>query len=278
VKYSAMTGQQAWVALCVALGTSLISGGIAGFSGEAIAQSRAERISLALPAVIQITPGAEASFSIQIKPANAVPRRAIVLIRGLPSTVTLSEGRLFESGVWGVPAADIDKLKIVSDSGQIESQDISLSVVAIDGTLLAEAQSSLVASLPVGKVGRAGPDDATLYTAAPAQAVRPEELSIVKRMTSQQSEQLFSIVKKGNEQMAVGNVSAARLLYRHAAESGLPAGALALAASYDEEQLRQHRVKGGVQADMKQAQYWYEKAGELGSAEARERLQRLGVR
>jgi hypothetical protein len=282
VKHSAVRGQRAWVALCVALGTPLVCGAMAGSVGVAVAQARAEAVSVALPPVIQIAPGSETSFAIQVKPANAVPRRAIVLIRGLPSTVTLSEGRLFESGVWGVPAADIDKLKIVSDSAQIERQDISISLVAIDGTLLAEARSSVVTSSPNARaaaVGRAGPDDSTIYTAAPAQPdPRAEGLGSAVRLSSEQSAQLFSIVRKGDEQMAVGNVSAARLLYRHAAESGLAAGALALAASFDEQELRQRRVKGGVQADAKQAQFWYEKARELGSPEARERLQKLGAR
>lgn len=278
VKHSAMTGRRVRLALCVALGTSLVSGAIAGFTGEAMAQAGADTLSVAMPPVVQITPGAESSLAIQIKPAAALPRRAIVLIRGLPNTVTLSEGRLFESGVWGVPAADIDKLRIVSDSSPIGRQDITVSVVAIDGTLLGEGQSSLVSASSTGRTGRAGPDDATLYTAAPAGEPRADALRPGWGITPAQSEQLFAIVRKGDEQMAVGNVSAARLLYRHAAESGLAAAALALAASYDEQELRKHRVKGGVQADPKQAQFWYEKARELGAPEARERLQRLGSR
>jgi hypothetical protein len=252
---------------------------MAGSVGGAMTQARAEAVSVALPPVVQIAPGSETAFAIQVRPAGAVPRRAIVLIRGLPSTVTLSEGRLFESGVWGVPAADIDKLKIVADSGQIERQDISISVVAIDGTLLAEARSSVVTASPGARAAsRAGPDESTIYTAAPAQDPKADEPGPARRLTPEQSAQLLSIVRKGDEQMAVGNVSAARLLYRHAAESGLAAGAMALAGSFDEEELRRHRVKGGVQSDPKQAQYWYEKARELGSPEARERLQKLGAR
>jgi len=273
-------GKQTKAALCVALGLSLIGGVIsAGLSSAARAQGAAEALNLSAPPAFQLAPSAETALPIQLTPSSAIPRRAIVLIRGLPSTVALSEGRLFESGVWGVQAADLGRLKISASSASSGRNELSISVVALDGTVLAETRSSLVigdsgtAALP----GKTEPSDRTVQTAASAREF-PGATPSPKRLSAEESQRLSALLKKGDEQMAVGNVSAARLLYRHAAESGLPAAALALAASYDEQELNKLRVKGGVQPDQKQAQLWYEKARELGSTEARERLQRLGAR
>jgi hypothetical protein len=269
-------GKRRSAALFLATGLLLYGAGPITGIGEAGAQTSAEAISLDVPSALQLTPDTPISLPIQLKPAAAVPRRAIVLIRGLPSTVTLSEGRLFESGVWGVPVTDINKARISSVSVSAGRIDVTISLVTIDGTLLAEARSSLV--VETDAQARSGTDDRTMFTAAPPQDLPSPAPLAPSRLTPQQSEQLFLLVKKGDDQMAVGNVSAARLLYQHAAESGLAVAAMALAASYDEEELRKRRVMGGVQPDQKQAQFWYEKARQLGSAEAHERLQRFGAR
>jgi TPR repeat protein len=244
---------------------------------RAAAQASSDQLVVDAPAAFQLAPGAEAALPIQISPGAAVPRRAIVLIRGLPSTASLSEGRLFESGVWGVAAGDLGRLKISAASGANGRNELDISVVAIDGTVLAEGHSSLV----IGALASANtPNDKTMYTAASSQT----DVEIAKsapppqRLSPAQAEQYVALVKKGDEQLRVGNISAARLLYRHAAEAGLAAGALALAATYDEVELKKLRVVGGVQADPKQARLWYESAAGLGSAEAQERLQRFGAR
>jgi TPR repeat protein len=265
-------------ALSLVIGLSVIAA--SSWSNDAVAQARAEAFSLAVPPAFQVAPGGDAPLAIQISPAASVPRKAILLIRGLPSTSTLSDGRLFESGVWGVPASGNVELTITTTPGARGRNDLTIALVTIEGTLLAEARSSLViresaAALPTGSVDASG---RTLNTAAPARDIPAPQAPPVARLTPQQSQQLQAMMRKGDEQMNVGNVSSARLLYRHAAESGLAAAALALAATYDAEELRKLRVIGGVQPDQKQAQLWYEKARELGSDEARDRLQRLGSR
>lgn len=274
---SAMKGPRQ-AALSLVIGLSVI--GASSWAGDAAAQARAEALSLAVPPAFQVAPGGEAPLAIQISPAASLPRKAILLIRGLPTTSTLSEGRLFESGVWGVPASGSIQLTVTTSSGARGRNDLNISLVTIDGTLLAEAKSSLViresAALSTGSVD---PTNRTLNTAAPATRDIPApQPAPAARLTPQQSQQLQAMMRKGDEQMKVGNISSARLLYRHAAEAGLAAAALALAASYDAEELRKLGVVGGVQPDQKQAQFWYEKARELGSDEARDRLQRLGAR
>ncbi len=125
MKNSTTYGKRSKAALALTLGLSLFGGMSVSWVEHAVAQSAAERVSLVLPSIFQLTPGDEAVLPIQLKPASAVPRRAIVLVRGLPSTVTLSEGRLFESGVWGVPAADIGKVKMSAHHPEPGRNDVS---------------------------------------------------------------------------------------------------------------------------------------------------------
>jgi hypothetical protein len=251
------------------------------------AQTRSEVPTIVVPQAIQIAAGAQSALPLRVTPETAIPRRAIVLIRGLPSTVSLSGGRLFESGIWGIAAVDVEQVSISSASTTTGRSELAISLVAIDGTLLAEARSSLVigGAGAIAATGKTDPTDKTLYTAATPQEglagfpTSPAAPAPAKRLSPAQSEQLTGLMRKGDQQMSVGNVSAARLLYQHAADSGLAAAALALAASYDEVELQKlPAVRGGGLADPKQARAWYEKANELGSTEARARLQRLGSR
>jgi TPR repeat protein len=74
--------------------------------------------------------------------------------------------------------------------------------------------------------------------------------------------------------MVDGDLSAARLVLQRAAEANDVEAALALAGTYDPFVLQKLRVYG-VSADAAMARAWYEKAKELGSAEARQRLEIL---
>jgi hypothetical protein len=83
------------------------------------------------------------------------------------------------------------------------------------------------------------------------------------------------MVKRGAEYMANGNVGAARMILQPAAQAGDPVAAFALAETYDPLVLGKLNAKGGIAADISLAQTWYEKAKDLGSAVAPERLARL---
>lgn len=276
-----------WVrrtAVSFAIGLAMFGGGFLPIPADrAAAQASAEALALTVPPNLQLAPGRESVLPVQISPAAVIPRRAILLIRGMPASVVLSEGKLFASGVWGVPAADFGRVTLSVSAGATGRNDLSFSVVSLDGTVLAEGRSTLFIGATATRIEAAatGPGDKTLFTAAPPQSIplpSTQPASAPAGLAPQEVDQLRAILNKGDEQMATGNVAAARLLYRHVADKGLAAGALALATSFDAEELSKRNVKGGVQPDPKQAQLWYEKALALGSGEAQDRLQRLGAR
>jgi TPR repeat protein len=73
-----------------------------------------------------------------------------------------------------------------------------------------------------------------------------------------------------------GDVASARLLYEHLAKKGSALGALSLAKTYDADVLLGLGVVG-MRPDRAEARRWYERAAELGSPEARQRLETLAA-
>src|SRR6266436_1428564 len=92
------------------------------------------------------------------------------------------------------------------------------------------------------------------------------------------ADEIALMMKSGAELIANGDISAARLIYQRAAEAGDAMAALALAETYDPLVLRRLNPKGGITPDVALAHTWYEKAKDLGSAVAPERLERLARR
>ncbi len=75
--------------------------------------------------------------------------------------------------------------------------------------------------------------------------------------------------------LANADIAGARLIFQRAAEAGDAAAAFALAETYDPLVLRKLGTKGGITSNIALAQSWYEKARDLGSTIAPERLVRL---
>jgi TPR repeat protein len=83
-----------------------------------------------------------------------------------------------------------------------------------------------------------------------------------------------ALVARGQTYLANGDVVSARLVFRRAAEAGDAPAALALGGTFDPMVLRSLGVIGVV-ADAVQARNWYQKAAELGSREAPQRIDQL---
>jgi len=106
----------------------------------------------------------------------------------------------------------------------------------------------------------ASPPPVAEPAAAPAPEFNPEELA--------------TLLKRGQQLASSGDIAAARLTLRPAAEAHNAQAALALGATYDPVVLRSLGIFG-VTPDVAQARGWYEKAKAYGSAEAPRRLEML---
>jgi len=83
------------------------------------------------------------------------------------------------------------------------------------------------------------------------------------------------LIKKGEQFVAVGDLSGARTVFRRAAEAGDPGAAVALGATYDPIVLQRLGVVGMAAADVEKARTWYQTAENMGSQEATRRLRIL---
>jgi hypothetical protein len=81
--------------------------------------------------------------------------------------------------------------------------------------------------------------------------------------------------KLGTDLMTAGDIASARTMFERVAEAGDAAGAFALAETYDPAALKTLHLRGGITSDPAQARRWYEKAREMGSTAAAERIGRL---
>jgi hypothetical protein len=243
--------------------------------------------------VILVEPAAETPMPIQVGPLDLIPRNSFVRLRGLPGSAVLSEGHSIAPGAWAIPLAMLSNLRVSVPVGLTGKSDITIALVQIDGTVLAEARASLIiaAASMIAPEREAAPRERSVASvgtppspleATPPPAVKPpmppagSQRSEPPPLTEEQKRSI-AFIARGRAQAEAGNISAARLFYRRAADAGLAEGALALAATYDPVELSRLRV-AGVQPDVALAREWYEKARALGAREADERLQRLGSR
>jgi hypothetical protein len=98
----------------------------------------------------------------------------------------------------------------------------------------------------------------------PAPALPPED-----------RDQALRLKQKGDDQLALGLVAPARLLYERAADLGLAEAALALAATYDETAAAHANLRG-IATDPKAAAHWYERARLLAARDPDRQVQILG--
>lgn len=243
-----------------------------GFTGHAQAQQ--QEFFLNVAPVMLAEPATRSPLPIQVGPQDALLRNSFVRIRGLPSAATLTEGHAISAGAWAIPLMGLASLGIVLPVGLQQGRwDVVVSLVTIEGKVLTEAKTALVVG-PVQLIApspqqQAQPKQAPSVVAALARPIEP--------LPSPERDRALGLHAKGNELLAQGNIQPARALFRRAAEAGLAESALALASTYDPQELVRLKVVG-LQPDIALARQWYTKARELGSDEAEARLNRLPAR
>jgi len=251
------------VILAVALAAVLlVNSELTGWLGSVRAEEP-QRLAISVAPVMRAAPASRVRLPIQVGTPSALPKNSFVRIRGLPPAVALSEGHAIAAGVWAVPLAALPTLTLIFPSGLQGDTSVAISLVNLDGDVLAEANMVLAVSPPT-QVARQESPPAYVGLA-------------VSTLSSTERERAFGLHAKGIEQLKRGNVYAARKFFERAIEDGLAQSALMLAGTYDPDELAKMEVVG-LQPDIDAARKWYEKARELGAVEASERLRRLRAR
>jgi hypothetical protein len=145
-----------------------------------------------------------------------------------------------------------------------------LSTPAAAGLLLQHGLSEANASPAPAEAMPAPAPAPQLTTALPSNdaAVAPSvSLSLA-------SDEIAMLLKRGKDAFSTGDLAAARLLLRRAAEAGSAEAALALGATFDPLIIRRLGAIGAA-PDAAQARQWYQKAVVLGSTTASQPLAQL---
>jgi len=178
----------------------------------------------------------------------------------------------------------------------VASQKPVIAQGQIDGKEIAVASISPAPLQLQRNRGEAGPTEILAATprrldpseigAVPAILLEPAELKSDRDETAPadssasflqrqlDAQEIVLLLKRGKNLIAAGDIAAARIVLRKAAEANDAEAALGLAATYDPIVLRELRVYGFM-PDAAMARVWYEKATELGSLAAPRRLEML---
>lgn len=110
--------------------------------------------------------------------------------------------------------------------------------------------------------------------ASPVPATSPVPSAASEPRPTLPQDETASLLKRGRELIAAGDIASARLLLTLVAETGNSEASFILAGTFDPAVLAKLRAIG-VRGDPAKARTWYARAAEQGSLEARQRLQAL---
>jgi hypothetical protein len=128
---------------------------------------------------------------------------------------------------------------------------------------------------------------ATMTQPPPAQVPVPAPVVATREPTPQQTvpdfvtrhldaDELASMLRRADDLIKSGDLSSARLLLTRVAEAGDARAAFKLAGTFDPNVLKALGLQDGA-PDIALARLWYERAAQLGSADAPRRLQQLAT-
>jgi TPR repeat protein len=129
------------------------------------------------------------------------------------------------------------------------------------------------AAIPPAAPVAAAPPAAAPVAASPPAPV-PELMIPGDAIHHLDPNEIAASLRRGDDLIASGDLAAARLVLRRAANAGDARAAMTLAGTYDPVILEKLGVHGFV-PDVAMARVWYEKAKKFGSAEAPQRLELL---
>jgi hypothetical protein len=254
-----------WALVVAAAAGAIVAAGAREWLPLAQAQ-QAQRPSVSVASVVRAEPASRVRLPIQVGPPGALPKNSFMRIRGLPPAAALSEGYAIAAGTWAVPLLALPSLTVILPAGQQGESSVAITLVSVEGEVLAETTMVLAISPPA-------PEPAPPRQVFPPNLTDPAPLP----QSSAERERALGLHAKGVEQLERGNIFAARKFFEHATAAGLAQSAVALASTYDPDELAKIKVVG-LQPNIEEARKWYEKARELGAAEASERLRRLDAR
>ena len=121
------------------------------------------------------------------------------------------------------------------------------------------------------------PNTTGISTPSAAQPSTPPPPATAPAKPVRDAQEIALLLERGRALFEAGDVAAARLFFRRAANAGDAAAAVAMGATYDPDVLAKRFIRG-IEPDAQEARAWYEKARALGSPEGPRRIEMLAQR
>jgi TPR repeat protein len=183
-----------------------------------------------------------------------------VIVSGLAAGARLSTGAALGAGSWRVPVADLAQAAVGPPRDFIGAMDLAVELRSADDSVT-DRSTMRIEWAPASA---ALPGQAQVR---PEQGLRPAGPPAQSGNVTLDREKIATLVKRGQDFIANGDLASARLVLRRAADGGDAQAALLLGSTYDPARFKQLKVIGSA-PDPAQARAWYQRAADLGSAEA----------
>jgi hypothetical protein len=229
-----------------------------------------------MPVFLTDEDGEPDPMEVSIWPSRRSTARRRLMVAGVVLASLASFAAAYHWGVGRLPADDAKgALEAAADvaATALAPQDLQAAPAPTARAVSREAitsayQSALQSQAPTIEIPAA---QVPAILPPPAAFPQPDAMATIHRMAP---DEVASVLKRGDNLIASGDVAAARLVLRRAAEDGNARAAATLAGTYDPAVLAKLDVHGVV-PDMEMARVWYEKAKQFGSQEASRRLETL---
>jgi len=182
-----------------------------------------------------------------------------IVVRGLAAGASLTAGDSAGDRTWWLSASRLSDAAIVPPAQFVGSMEITVELRLADTSL--SDQRSL-------RFEWTEPQEQKPVAAA----LKPAPQSPPARQLP--AEESAALVQRGEDLIASGDLAAARLVLRRAAESEDARAALLLAKTYDAATIEKLHARG-LSPDADMARYWHEKAAALGARDARGKPKKL---
>jgi serine/threonine protein phosphatase 1 len=200
-------------------------------------------------------------------------------ITNLPSGMTISSGRPLGAGGWRITAMDAFNATLQTPRGSSGAADLLVELRLADDAIVDRGMLHvewLNATADLASAAAAAEKTTTNKVTSPSSQF-DKSRAPPGDDSKPDAARIDFLIERSQRLMSQGDVEAARLLLKRAAEARDPRAALALGATYDPIMLRMLKVHG-VTNDIALARHWYEKAKDFGSPEAQRRLELLAAR
>jgi hypothetical protein len=196
-----------------------------------------------------------------------------LLVDGLAEGTTLSAGTSASPTSWRLPSDKLRGLRLYAPKDFVGIMNTTVNLLGPDSRILdsRSVQLKWIAKEPKpAPVPVAAPARVEATAGDPTAATK----SALPRVEPMAPAEAAMLMQRGRDSLSAGDVSAARVAFGRLADAGSADAALALADTYDPEYLAEHNFVG-THGDRATARAMYQRAKELGSAEAGRILARV---